>query len=397
MAERDRWIDRCHAAERVVAQRDEQLLRERQSAAEERQRWIDRCLSAEQAVARRDEQLLREQQSAAEERQRWTDRCLAAESALLRNQRLLRGHAEEAARIRKSLSERDAEAARLAQELRAVRGSATWRWSQAVLESQPVRLFFGGMIRSIAERSRMTGAAGLRQAEPVSLAKRESPDPAVSDLQGRADRMISDHGFQGVPRETFAQAGREQLIALLAEGLRPESKILEFGCGCLRIAYWLVRFLDPGGYCGIEPARHRVGHGLRYLFTAEELRIKQPRFDYNTAFNSSVFGRKFDFFLARSIWTHASKLQIEATLDSFLRDAEPHAIFLASYLPAHSPEEDYPGTQWVGTSHESDTPGVIRHSIEWITGQCRNRSLNCEEIDGTDCDGQEWLRIRRIH
>jgi hypothetical protein len=254
--------------------------------------------------------------------------------------------------------------------------------------------------RAISERDHPvtpfnTVEQALAQRGGLGQELRAESDPDGSNLQRRADRMLSAHGFLGVPRETFAQAGREQLIALLGEGLWPESKVLEFGCGCLRIAYWLVQFLDSGCYYGIEPARRRVDYGLQYLFTPAELQIKRPRFDYNPAFNSSIFGKKFDFFLARSIWTHASKSQIQATLDSFLRDSVAHAIFLASYLPAKSPDDDYQGTQWVGTSHESDTPGVIRHALSWIVEQCRNRGLNCEEMAGIDCDSQLWLRIRR--
>jgi len=370
----------------------------------DRDRRVSWCNTAEQALAQRDEQL-NEPQSPAEDRQRWIDRCLAAENALLQNQRMLRAKAEQPAHVRNLLSQRNAEAAVLAQELRAVRASVTWRWSQRFLQSSAVQLLFGGLIRSVAEHSRTTGAvqspapvdkpADASISEPTTVPEQESPDPAVSNLQWRAERMISEHGFLGVPRGTFAQAGREQLIALLAEGLRPESKVLEFGCGCLRIASWLVRFLDSDGYYGIEPVRQRVDYGLQYLFKPAELAIKRPRFDYNPVFNSSVFGTKFDFFLARSIWTHASKAQIEATLDSFLRDAWPHATFLASYLPALSPGDDYKGTQWVGTSHECDTPGVIRHALSWIVEQCRNRGLNCEEIPGMDCDSQSWLRMRR--
>jgi hypothetical protein len=286
-----------------------------------------------------------------------------------------------------------------------MRASATWRWSQGLLQSQPVRLLFGGLVRSIAERNPIADHVAKsvtiapQAAKPVTDSAdnraQASPDPAVSNLQWRADRMISDHGFLGVPRETFSQAGRDQLIALLAEGLRPESKVLEFGCGCLRIAWWLVRFLDSDGYCGIEPASRRVDLGLQYLFTDEELRIKRPRFDHNSVFDSSVFGTEFSFFLARSIWTHASKLQMAATLDSFLRDSKADATFLASYQPAQSPDDDYQGTKWVGTSHESSTPGVIRHSLTWVLEQCRTRGLNCEEIAGIDCDQQSWLRIRR--
>jgi hypothetical protein len=216
----------------------------------------------------------------------------------------------------------------------------------------------------------------------------------TSRVQSRAEEMMAQHGFLGVPLETFELGGRSQLIRLLTEGLNPESKVLEIGCGCLRVAYWLVRFLDPGCYYGIEPARQRVEYGLQYLFTPEDLRLQRPRFDFNPRFDSSVFGARFDFFLAGSIWTHASKRQIKATLDSFVLDSDRTAVFLASYLPAQSPDDDYQGDQWVGTSHESTTPGVIRHSLAWIMAECESRGLKLTELPGIDCDSQFWLKVQ---
>jgi hypothetical protein len=217
----------------------------------------------------------------------------------------------------------------------------------------------------------------------------------MSAVQRRAEAMMARHGFLGVPTPTFEQAGREQLVQLLRFGLCPESRVVEIGCGCLRVAYWLVRFLDAGCYRGIEPARNRVEYGLSHLFSAEEIDAKLPQFDYNAELDTSVFGMRFDYFLARSIWTHASKRQIEASLDSFVRDGTDSGVFLASYLPAHRVNEDYLGETWVGTSHESTVPGVIRHSLSWIVAQCHRRSLSVEEIDGIDCDGQYWLCVRR--
>jgi len=204
---------------------------------------------------------------------------------------------------------------------------------------------------------------------------------------------MARHGFLGVPVETFEDAGRRQFIALLDEGLSPESKVLDIGCGCLRTAYWLIRFLDPGCYYGIEPASVRVEYGLDHLFTPELVMAKQPRFDFNSHFDSSVFVAKFDYFLAGSIWTHASKAQIETTLETFLRDSNPTSVFLASYLPALSPDDDYQGQCWVGTSHESDTPGVIRHALPWITEQCQKRGLRVQDIPGEAFDSQYWLRV----
>ena len=204
---------------------------------------------------------------------------------------------------------------------------------------------------------------------------------------------MARHGFLGVPVETFEDAGRRQFIALLDEGLSPESKVLDIGCGCLRTAYWLIRFLDPGCYYGIEPASVRVEYGLDHLFTPELVMAKQPRFDFNSHFDSSVFVAKFDYFLAGSIWTHASKAQIETTLETFLRDSNPTSVFLASYLPALSPDDDYQGQCWVGTSHESDTPGVIRHALPWITEQCQKRGLRVQDIPGEAFDSQYWMRV----
>jgi hypothetical protein len=214
-------------------------------------------------------------------------------------------------------------------------------------------------------------------------------------VQSRAEEMMLRHGFLGVPTKTFAKAGHGQLMALIDEGLQPESKVLDIGCGCLRTGYWLIHFLDADGYHGIEPARQRVEYGLKYLFEDQDVKSKRPRFDFSSDFDSSAFGTRFDFFLAGSIWSHASKRQIGITLDSFLRDSTAGGVFLASYLPAHSRADDYQGDVWVGTSHESDTAGVIRHSLTSIEQQCRTRGLSVNQLQGQAFDGQVWLRVRR--
>lgn len=216
----------------------------------------------------------------------------------------------------------------------------------------------------------------------------------MSDIARRAERMIDDAGFLGVPRNTFEAGGRAQFVRLLQHGLLPESKVLDIGCGCLRVAYWLVRFLEPDCYCGIEPATRRVDVGRRYLFDPGVLERARPRFDANADFDTSVFGERFDFFLAGSIWTHCSKRHLEVTLDGFLSNSVQGGVFLASYLPA-GPADDYLGDEWVGTSHRSSHPGVIRHSLDWIEGACARRGLVCTSLPGTDCDSQQWLCVER--
>lgn len=216
----------------------------------------------------------------------------------------------------------------------------------------------------------------------------------MSRRQQLGERMAAEYGFLGVPAETFDEGGRRQFIALLKEGLSPEDNLCEIGAGCLRTACWLIPFLDAGGYCGIEPHRGRVAWGLEALIAPDLRAEKTPRFDFNDGFDTSVFGERFDFFLAGSIWTHAAKHHIETMLDGFLRDAAPGATYLASWLAPRTPEEDYLGDTWVGTSHESDVAGVIRHDFRWIEEQCARRGLSVEKVPGPAFDGQTWLRVR---
>ena len=207
--------------------------------------------------------------------------------------------------------------------------------------------------------------------------------------------MAAEAGFLGVPLEGFAATGKKQLDALMTLGLKSDSKLLDIGCGCLRGGYWLIHFLAPGRYFGIEPHRKRVELGLRYLIEPDVLVEKRPRFDANDAFDTSVFRERFDFFLASSIWSHASKPQIERMLDGFLRDTREEGVFMTSYVPPAGPEDDYRGREWVGTSHTCDVPGVISHSLKWIGQACTRRRLEVARLAGHELDGQPWLVVRR--
>jgi hypothetical protein len=214
------------------------------------------------------------------------------------------------------------------------------------------------------------------------------------NLQAKAE-MLGAKTFLGVPVENFAAAGREQLCYLLAAGLNPGSKLADLGCGVLRAGYWLIHFLDAGCYCGIEPHTGRLEMGVHTILEPEILEAKRPRFDSNADFDTSGFGEKFDFFLAYSIWTHASKRQIQATLDSFLRDSREEGVFLTTFLPQDWRHPDYQGERWFGTSHECDVPGCIHHSRRWIRAECERRGLQIRELGRDNTHRLSWLEIAR--
>lgn len=188
-------------------------------------------------------------------------------------------------------------------------------------------------------------------------------------------------------------------MTLLREGLTPASQVLDVGCGCLRGGYWLIHFLDEHCYFAIEPDVRMLEAGLRILLEPGLADLKKPGFAHNTDFDFAVFGETFDFFVARSIWTHASKPQIQTMLDGFVKTARGGATFLTSYIKPTLFRRDYMGLEWVGRSHECDTPGMVGHSFGWIQGECAKRGLTAEELRDAafNFGDQIWIRIRQAH
>lgn len=213
-------------------------------------------------------------------------------------------------------------------------------------------------------------------------------------LQRKAEEL-STKVFVGGPLKDFENNGRLQMITLLKIGLYPHSKVLDVGCGCLRAGYWLIHFLNKGCYAGIEPNREMLDAGIDVLLSRQVVEAKQPRFDDNQDFDFSVFNERFDFVLARSIWTHASKGQIERMLDSFVDSSKDTGVFLTSYKRAGLLHPDYLGESWVGKSHESDDAGTVAHDLSWVQQQCASRGLKAKELPFDVYNTQVWLHISK--
>ena len=210
-------------------------------------------------------------------------------------------------------------------------------------------------------------------------------------LRERAERLQSAGVFLGGPLRKFETVGRNQLSILLRNGLNLDSKVLDVGCGCLRAGYWIMQFLQPGCYCGIEPNRDMLEAGKAVIVGPDVLDAKQPRFSNNADFDFEVFGERFDFVIARSIWTHASPGQIETMLDQFVKTRTPDGVLLASIKECPWYRRQYAGDAWVGKSDTSEEGGIVRYRFRWIRRICADRGLNATRLQNEH--GQVWVRI----
>jgi SAM-dependent methyltransferase len=83
--------------------------------------------------------------------------------------------------------------------------------------------------------------------------------------------------------------------SLVAAGLRPEHRVLDFACGALRFGQWLIPYLDQGNYCGVDSHLPSLEAAATYELPLHGLEGKRPRLLWNEDLDLFHFGTEFDW------------------------------------------------------------------------------------------------------
>jgi SAM-dependent methyltransferase len=226
----------------------------------------------------------------------------------------------------------------------------------------------------------------LRQHLEAGLAGEE----AIEDVARKIAKETG--GFTGGPINQFAEIGRQTLASLEANGVRPGHHVLDVGCGALRLGYWLVRYLDADRYCGIEPNKSYVDAGLKHAIGPDLVAQKRPRFDHSSEFDFSVFGTKFDFVIARSIFSHTPPAMMRSAMESFRDNSTDSAIMLASYKHTREGDKDADFVDAGGGSGREW--GWFRYRPAHVYAMARECGLWADDW-GKKFNGQVWLKVSR--
>jgi SAM-dependent methyltransferase len=185
------------------------------------------------------------------------------------------------------------------------------------------------------------------------------------------------------PPEKYDLASAGQFSLLTALGLREDHTLLDIGCGSLRGGRLFVPYLKPGNYFGIEPEQWLIDQGIDTELGRDLVRLKQPSFNNDTNFTLTSFGRKFDYMLAQSIFSHATQPQIRRCLSEAKKALEPTGIFAATFFPG---ETNYEGTEWV-------YPGCVYYTLEYFSKLVADEGLRCKPLNWTHTNQQKWVAI----
>jgi len=124
--------------------------------------------------------------------------------------------------------------------------------------------------------------------------------------------------------------GRYMFDFLVEAGLRPEHRLLDFGCGALRLGVWAIGYLDEGNYFGVDSHLESLEAGTAYELPLHALESKRPRLLWSQDFALGHFGTEFDWIVDFSSSQKVDPPELPRLFASFLAVLAPGGRFLTA-------------------------------------------------------------------
>ncbi len=232
------------------------------------------------------------------------------------------------------------------------------------------------------------------------------PPPARAKLGTKLIRRLRPGGSALVAhdraREEFTDAmGKLQLEFLIAQGLKPDHHFLDVGCGWLRAGVNFVRYLDPDRYVGFDIDSHRLDVGraeLDRLGLGQKKAVLVPVDDFDV----SRVGRKFDFAIAQSVFTHLPLNPILRCLMNMQHVLAPEGRFYATFFEAPAGEAalrdikhpDRPPSLGPITTHFDRDP--FHYNVDTFRWASERAGLRCDYVGEWDHPRSQRMLVFRL-
>lgn len=135
------------------------------------------------------------------------------------------------------------------------------------------------------------------------------------------------------PEDLYEEMQEWQINFLTRNGLSPDSKLLDIGCGVLRGGIPMIEFLDDSNYYGVDISedalevankkvkKHNLGDKNPVLIQNQDLKFEEPE----------LSEKKFDFIWAQSVITHLPPKYLSELLENVSSVMSEQGIFYATY------------------------------------------------------------------
>jgi Cyclopropane fatty acid synthase and related methyltransferases len=169
--------------------------------------------------------------------------------------------------------------------------------------------------------------------------------------------------------ELWIDRGFRQFEFLKSVGLLPSHRLLDYGCAHLATARWLVPYLSPGNYVGMDVSRLVAARGVDRLST---LGIQRNRYHLLHAHDESLDelrGFEFDFIFEFSVFQYMSKRQFRAVMPVLTRSLAQSGVIC---LTISTSENEKAVTD----------KGMHHHTLEAVRELLPSPDFSLEVIEG---------------
>lgn len=201
--------------------------------------------------------------------------------------------------------------------------------------------------------------------------------PFIKAYAEHTNLRVKDNPKGAIGREDeWESHGNLQLAFLKSEGLKPDSRLLDVGCGVGRAARKFVPYLNDWRYTGIDISDGALAHAMK-LAQEEGWASKHPTFLLNGDIN--LVGSRFDMIWAHSVFTHLPPQQVETMIENASERLDRGGKFLFTHKQAAT-------TQRSGLKQ-------FQYPISWFEKTAQKYGLRCEVPGVQFPAGQHVVRL----
>lgn len=198
--------------------------------------------------------------------------------------------------------------------------------------------------------------------ERLEAADHVEPDYATTITQEQRAKK-RHRSFVGGKWELI---GQHQFDYLVEQGLTPETRFLDVGCGSFRGGVHYIDHLNPGNYYGLDVNRDVIEAGYdEELSDEQRKRLPVQNLRATDRFDAD-FGVAFDMAIAQSVLTHISLNRVRLCMYRVAKVMKPGGRFFVTFneQPPDYPVDGVPKGRYT----ERDIYWYYRDDIRWAAG-----------------------------
>ena len=154
-----------------------------------------------------------------------------------------------------------------------------------------------------------------------------------------ATPVIPPDGAEGIKSRGHREyiGGHWELIGdlqkrfLINQGLKKKHKILDIGCGSLRLGVKLIPLLNKGCYFGVDKEPLLIEAGIEKEISKKLIQLKKPKFLVSDNFNFNEIIQRVDFAIAQSLFTHLPENLINLCFKNLHKVLMKNGKFFATF------------------------------------------------------------------